>query len=1001
MSSAAFNVNSRVARLAPSFRTQTNALFRKNLTFQKRNWRTNCCIVATPLLLCILLVLMQKAIDNALDDPSNKCGCVCLPKGDPNCRKVCGPQFSDTEQIFWCAIPHPVHYPALMQIPFAQYRAPIANYTKCLNAQGKVITDPLTGCPPASLLYTGGASQSLAGELAARMFADTDLLAVVASGDLTADADTLSDAMVMGTSANFPRNFYLEPAFDVFSKDKDYPKSPLYYLMSNCSVLPPAVHQQISAAWWSNWGGGFLDQYLAGLNGTLIGLPDIGASTNASDLMRTLQCVDAPIATEGWRDSVEDINQEIYAGYRRSKPRANQTIEAYVNAYNFRDTSRAGLAVDVFYNDTVLGQNDDNGPPTVRRMNVAINQASRAFLKFLLGDAYDVKLLDVREMPKPATELALDFSSLLGPLFYTWVLQLPFPVMISLLMYEKEQKLRMMMTVQGLGALPYWAVNYVYYVLLYLVYMVLFVIFGSAIGLNFFRETSYSLQFVFYMLYGNMQVAWAFLWVAVFSKAKTAMVVAYLYTFGGGLLGEFLYAFFIENEQTPTSTVRGLAIIPCFGLYRGLYEISQYAFVASYQGSVGLRWGDLSDNKNDMDYLFVVFVIEFIIFMILTAYLDLILDNGTGNRRHPLFFLRSCLGKRWTGGHVEHAVGAAEPRNGDKVPPGKGRVAADKMMHNGKVEGHSAYVMEGEDVASERTLVASIREVQEFAIVVKDLRKVFPGRGGAPGKVAVDNLSLAVEHGECFGLLGPNGAGKTTSISMLTGFLEPTSGEAFVEGRRTLDEMSAIYTMMGVCPQHDLLWDRLTGREHLLFYGRLRNLKGSALNNAVEAALRSVNLFNGGVGNKLAGKYSGGMKRRLSVAIAFIGNPLVCYLDEPSTGLDPASRKSLWAVVKEAKKDRAVILTTHSMEEAAALCDRLGIFVDGKLQCIGNPKELTTQYGSYFIFTITTTHEDVERAKELVLGSFPECKQTYAISGTQKFEIPKQQVSRTMKYSIL
>ena len=164
---------------------------------------------------------------------------------------------------------------------------------------------------------------------------------------------------------------------------------------------------------------------------------------------------------------------------------------------------------------------------------------------------------------------------------------------------------------------------------------------------------------------------------------------------------------------------------------------------------------------------------------------------------------------------------------------------------------------------------------------------------------------------------------------MLVGFLAPTEGTAIVEGLDIRSDMDEIYQIMGVCPQNNLLWETLTAREHLLFYGRLKNLNGVALTSAVDALLRKVNLFHGGVGDKRCGEYSGGMKRRLSVAISFIGNPLVVYLDEPSTGLDPASRRNLWQVVKDAKKDRAIILTTHSMEEAEVLCDRISIFVDG------------------------------------------------------------------------
>jgi ABC-type multidrug transport system ATPase subunit len=109
----------------------------------------------------------------------------------------------------------------------------------------------------------------------------------------------------------------------------------------------------------------------------------------------------------------------------------------------------------------------------------------------------------------------------------------------------------------------------------------------------------------------------------------------------------------------------------------------------------------------------------------------------------------------------------------------------------------------------------------------------------------------------------------------MIGFLKPTSGTAFIQGLNIQTEMDQIYSCMGVCPQHDLIWEQLTGREHLFFYGRLKNLTGTALKNAVDASLRSVNLYENGVGDKLAGKYSGGMKRRLSVAISLIGNPQV------------------------------------------------------------------------------------------------------------------------------
>jgi len=250
-----------------------------------------------------------------------------------------------------------------------------------------------------------------------------------------------------------------------------------------------------------------------------------------------------------------------------------------------------------------------------------------------------------------------------------------------------------------------------------------------------------------------------------------------------------------------------------------------------------------------------------------------------------------------------------------------------------------------------------------------------------------------VERGECFGLLGPNGAGKSTSINMMVGFLTPSGGTAFIEGLDILNQMNEIYPMMGVCPQHDLLWDTMTAREHLLFYGRLKGLRKQELKDAAEKALKSVNLFNNNVGNKQVQTFSGGMKRRLSVAISLIGDPRVVYLDEPSTGLDPASRRNLWDVIKQGKEGRAIILTTHSMEEAEVLCDRLGIFVDGALQCIGNPKELTTRYGGYLVFTITTLPSEAAAARDAVTEMCPSAISTYSLAGTQKFEMPSASIS--------
>ncbi|THF94336.1 hypothetical protein TEA_014849 [Camellia sinensis var. sinensis] len=503
-----------------------------------------------------------------------------------------------------------------------------------------------------------------------------------------------------------------------------------------------------------------------------------------------------------------------------------------------------------------------------------------------------------------------------------------------------------------------------------------------------------------------------------------------------------------------------------------LYEFSKYALQGSDTNAGGMKWKDLNDSTNGMKELLIIMVVECrnVTLMNLCTVLYLVMVS---------------------------------------VDFGSGFSHSHDVLHREKVE----------QLLTEPG--------PNYAIVCDDLKKVYPAVDGNPRRLAVRGLSLALPRGECFDLalykildnIEPSFIGSFKSLffsynirnrlGLLTypcrqmiGLTEPSSGTAYVQGLNMSTDMDRIYTSMGVCPQHDLLWETLTAREHLLFYGRLKNLKASTglwevsncmkklvteksgvlglhtgeskrgegemseqgkyvqfqgLGFLVEESLNGVNLHSGGVADKEAGKYSGGMKRRLSVAISLIGDPKVVYMDEPSTGLDPASRNELWNAVMKAKRDRAILLTTHSMEEAEHLCDRLGIFVDGSLQCVGNAKQvvymdepstgldpasrnelwnvvmkakrdrailLTThsmeevehlcdrlgifvdgslqcvgnakqlkaRYGGSYVFTITTPSNYEQEVDSMVRRLFLSANKTYHISGTQKFELPKHEV---------
>ena len=211
--------------------------------------------------------------------------------------------------------------------------------------------------------------------------------------------------------------------------------------------------------------------------------------------------------------------------------------------------------------------------------------------------------------------------------------------------------------------------------------------------------------------------------------------------------------------------------------------------------------------------------------------------------------------------------------------------------------------------------------------------------------IAVDGLDLTVSGDEVFGLLGPNGAGKTTTIKMLTTLLPPTSGQARVGGHDVVSEPAAVRRRIGYVPQLLSADGQLTGRENLRLSARLYHMPRSERDGRIEDALRLMALTD--AADRLVRTYSGGMIRRLELAQAMLHQPSVLFLDEPTIGLDPTARATVWDHVQElqASMGTAIVLTTHYMEEAELLCDRVAIMHRGVIAAIGTPAELKARVG--------------------------------------------------------
>ncbi len=211
--------------------------------------------------------------------------------------------------------------------------------------------------------------------------------------------------------------------------------------------------------------------------------------------------------------------------------------------------------------------------------------------------------------------------------------------------------------------------------------------------------------------------------------------------------------------------------------------------------------------------------------------------------------------------------------------------------------------------------------------------------------VAVDRLNIAVEAGEVFGLLGPNGAGKTTAIKMLTTLLPPSSGEAEIAGRDIVHQAADVRRLIGYVPQLLSADGALTGYENLLIFAKLYDLPRAEREARVRAALKTVGLEE--AADKIVRTYSGGMIRRLEIAQSMLHQPRVLFLDEPTIGLDPLARKTVWERIEQLRDQfgTTIFLTTHYMEEADMLCDRVAIMHMGKVVTVGTPAALKASIG--------------------------------------------------------
>ncbi|KAM4739858.1 phospholipid-transporting ATPase ABCA1 isoform 2-T2 [Anableps anableps] len=531
-------------------------------------------------------------------------------------------------------------------------------------------------------------------------------------------------------------------------------------------------------------------------------------------------------------------------------------------------------------------------------------------VNFVLTGVKQTTGIYIQQMPYPCfvDDVFLRVLNRSLPLFMTLAWIYSVAMIIKGVVYEKEARLKETMRIMGLSTGTLWLSWFISSVVPFLISAVLLI--GLLKWGDILPYSDPTVVFFFLMAFATATIMQCFLISTFFSKANLAAAC-------GGLIYFSLYLPYVlcvawRDHLTSTHRVLASFLSPvAFGF--GCEYFSQYE-----EQGVGIQWYNLQASPVEGDtYSFttsiIMLYVDAFIYAIAAWYIEAVFPGQYGIPR-PWYFIFQL--NYWGGIPLEAGM-AIPPAPTDQD---EDHIEADPNNMN-------------------------------LGVNIRNLVKIYK-KGG---KIAVNHLNLKFYEGQITSFLGHNGAGKTTTISVLTGLFPPTSGTVYVKGMDIRYDMDIIRKTLGVCPQHNVLFDMLTVEEHVWFYGCLKGLSEENVMAEMSALLEDVGLLH--KRHDQTKNLSGGMQRKLSVAIAFVGGSKVVVLDEPTAGVDPYSRRGIWDLLLKYREDRTIILSTHYMDEAELLGDRIAIISKGKLCCCGSPLFLKAKLGSGYYLTVVKREE--------------------------------------------
>ncbi|XP_031346756.1 ATP-binding cassette sub-family A member 3-like isoform X2 [Photinus pyralis] len=514
--------------------------------------------------------------------------------------------------------------------------------------------------------------------------------------------------------------------------------------------------------------------------------------------------------------------------------------------------------------------------------------------------------------PKYTTDLLLSSLDIFIGIVFMVSFVYPCINTVRIIATEKEKQLKEAMKIMGLPNWLHWTAWFCKSLIMMLISLILMVALLKAPwypGTEFtiFTFSNPIILFIFLVLFACSLITFSFAVSAMFSKANTAATFA-------GIAWFMLYAPYMafQYKYDELSLAEKLLASLCSN---SALALGMKLIVKMESAEIGLQWYTIWTHVQGDDLLFgyvlIMLAIDAVLYLLIALYVESVFPGDYGIAQ-PWYF--PFLPSYWFGSSVCESYQECKP-----LSPNANHEKEPTHLHPG--------------------------------IQIKAIGKVYSNK-----KVAVDGFSLNMYRDQITVLLGHNGAGKTTLMSMLTGMIPPTSGTATIGGYDIRNNIKGVRNSLGICPQHNILFDELTVEEHLYFYSKLKGVTRTEVNKEIEKYIGLLKLTD--KTKTLAGQLSGGMKRKLSVGVALCGNSRVVMCDEPTAGMDPSARRALWDLLLKQKKDRTILLTTHFMDEADLLGDRIAIMAGGKLECSGSSFFLKKQYGAGY---------------QLILDKSPEC----------------------------